>query len=49
MEPTFLPILVILILCIVVIPAVWSKDSDRRAAAQEVLRMLLCAFGRRSV
>lgn len=33
----------------VVIPAVWSKDPDRRASALEVLRMILSAFGRRSV
>jgi hypothetical protein len=33
----------------VVIPAVWSKDPARRASALEVLRVILSAFGRRSV
>jgi hypothetical protein len=33
----------------VVMPAVWSKDPDRRASARAVLRMVLTAFGRRPV
>lgn len=33
----------------VVMPAVWSKDPDRRASARDVLRMILTAFGRRPV
>jgi hypothetical protein len=49
MEPTLIIIAVILALCIIVTPAIWSHDAVRRAAAQEVLRMILTAFGRRPV
>jgi hypothetical protein len=37
------------LLLYVVTPAIWSSDPKRRADAREVLRLLLSAFGRRSV
>jgi hypothetical protein len=33
----------------VVIPAVWSKDPDRRTCALEALHTILSAFGHRPV
>lgn len=49
MEPILLLCIILLVLCIVVVPAVWSKHPERRTAALEVLRMILTAFGRRAV
>jgi hypothetical protein len=40
---------VLWVLAVIVAPAIWSKDPGRRADAGEVLRMILCAFGRRRV
>lgn len=49
MELVLLASLIGFIALSVVVPAVWSKDPDRRASALEVLRMILSAFGRRQV
>ena len=35
----------VLVLLLVAMPAIWSKNSARRADAREVLRMILTAFG----
>lgn len=49
MEP-ILPLITVTALSLyVVTPAIWSSDPKRRADVREVLRLLLSAFGRRSV
>ena len=42
-------VLILWVLAVIVAAAIWSKDPGRRADAGEVLRMILCAFGRRRV
>lgn len=49
MELVLVAAVVAFVALFVVIPAVWSKDPDRRASALEVLRVILSTFGRRSV
>jgi hypothetical protein len=49
MEFIVLTAIVAFVTVFVVTPAIWSKNPDRRANAIEVLRMILTAFGRRSV
>ena len=49
MELIVLAAAITFIAVFVVISAVWSQNPDRRASALEVLRMILSAFGRRSV
>jgi hypothetical protein len=49
MELVLVAAVVAFVAFFVVIPAVWSKDPDRRASALEVLRVILSAFGRRPV
>jgi hypothetical protein len=47
MELIVLTAIVAFVAVFVVMPAIWSKNPDRRASATEVLRMILTAFGRR--
>jgi hypothetical protein len=49
MELILVAVIVVFITLFVVMPAVWSKNPDRRASDLEVLRMILTAFGRRPV
>jgi len=49
MELIMLAAIVAFVAIFVVMPAIWSKNPDRRASAIEVLRMILTAFGRRSL
>jgi hypothetical protein len=49
MEPIFPLVIALALLLFVITPAIWSRDPKRRADAREVLRLLLSAFGRRSV
>jgi hypothetical protein len=49
MELILIAAIIAFIALFVVMPAVWSKNADRRASAREVLRMILTAFGRRPV
>lgn len=49
MELVLLAAVVAFVALFVVMPAIWSKNPDRRASAIEVLRMILTAFGRRSL
>jgi hypothetical protein len=44
MELVLMAAVVAFIAFFVVIPAVWSKDPERRASALEVLRVILSAF-----
>ena len=49
MELIVLAAMIAFVAVFVVMPAIWSKNPDRRASAIEVLRMILTALGRSSL
>jgi hypothetical protein len=49
MELIVLTAIVAFVAIFVIMPAIWSKDPDRRTSVIEVLRMILTALGRSSL